>query len=865
MASISKKDEVYAYILKRFREEVDPKKVFVEAIDIEKELHIIRNNASTLLNELVRDNKLKKLEGRPVRFIINHPQPQNNIVNANNYDPFQDLIGYHSSLINQIEQAKAALLYPTRGLHTLILGESGTGKSLFARKMHAYLESAKGIKIPFVAFNCADYANNPQLLLSQLFGHVKGSFTGAISDRLGLVDSANGGILFLDEIHRLPMEGQEILFRLIDTDKYARLGEANGSLESHVLIIAATTEEPDKCLLKTFLRRIPVSIVLPSLEMIYVENRIELIESIFNKESKIIKKRITVKNEVLCALSLYHCSGNIGQLESDIKLICAKAYIQNKQGIELLITLEFLPDYIKNYDKDGSLKKEYTWFLSSIGDFISGEVSEYALSETLDVELYYSRILKEFNDKELSLIELYNLIDPHIVDTAVKVIHHAELVLNQKLKEEIVFAFSFHIKKMLTRYSHGEVIICAYEDEMKRKNKVEYTLALEALQILSHDLHCSFHKREAAFLASIFIHSINHEKRSEIGIILIQHGTSTASSMAEVCNQLFHTEIVKAIDVPLDKQIEDIYPKIKLLARRLDSGKGIVILADMGSTASIANRITQETGILIHTVENTSLPIALEITRQILYTEVELSGLFNYKKNYIQLPKFKKKAILTVCSSGDGVGQLVKSLLEELFVEHHIEAYEIYAFSIDEIENHSDKYQNICNEYEFILCVGSLDPKLSIPFVNITKILRKEGRDKLLELIHEDHDRTIYPIQLKDVYEESIEVLSQYVMYINPRVAMKYIKQFIDRLSKLGVVFNDELRSMFSMHICCMMERNVLKQQIIYQDKEEYIEIHQLLFQMLKDHIVIIEERYQISINEDEICYMIKVLTYKYK
>ena len=61
---------------------------------------------------------------------------------------------------------------------------------------------------PFVTFNCADYFNNPQLLLSQLFGHVKGAFTGADTDKIGLVEKANGGILFLDEVHRLPPDGQ---------------------------------------------------------------------------------------------------------------------------------------------------------------------------------------------------------------------------------------------------------------------------------------------------------------------------------------------------------------------------------------------------------------------------------------------------------------------------------------------------------------------------------------------------------------------------------------------------------------------------------------------------------------------------------
>lgn len=89
---------------------------------------------------------------------------------------------------------------------------------MFAETMYKYAKEIGKLKAnaPFVAFNCADYANNPQLLMSHIFGVKKGTYTGAIMDRIGLVEKANEGILFLDEVHRLPAEGQEMLFYLID-------------------------------------------------------------------------------------------------------------------------------------------------------------------------------------------------------------------------------------------------------------------------------------------------------------------------------------------------------------------------------------------------------------------------------------------------------------------------------------------------------------------------------------------------------------------------------------------------------------------------------------------------------------------------
>ena len=131
---------------------------------------------------------------------------------------FASMIGFNGGLKAQIHQAKAAVTYPPNGLHTLIIGPSGSGKTFLAENMYRYAVQQKLLApdAPFVAFNCADYADNPQLLNSQLFGYVRGAFSGATSTRSGLVDKADGGILFLDEIHRLSGEGQEMLFYLLD-------------------------------------------------------------------------------------------------------------------------------------------------------------------------------------------------------------------------------------------------------------------------------------------------------------------------------------------------------------------------------------------------------------------------------------------------------------------------------------------------------------------------------------------------------------------------------------------------------------------------------------------------------------------------
>lgn len=119
----------------------------------------------------------------------------------------------------------------------LILGPSGTGKTVLARNIHR--RSARQDK-PFITVNCPSLSK--ELLESEMFGHVKGSFTGAVKDTWGKVAAADGGTLFLDEIGELPMEIQPKLLRLLQDREYERLGD-NRVRQANIRVIAATNRD----------------------------------------------------------------------------------------------------------------------------------------------------------------------------------------------------------------------------------------------------------------------------------------------------------------------------------------------------------------------------------------------------------------------------------------------------------------------------------------------------------------------------------------------------------------------------------------------------------------------------------------------
>jgi transcriptional regulator with GAF, ATPase, and Fis domain len=145
--------------------------------------------------------------------------------------PYGEIIGESPSMRSIV--ARIDLVAPT-GASVLILGESGTGKELIAREIHRHCQRADR---PLIKVNCATIPR--ELYESEFFGHIKGSFTGAISDRLGRFEAADGGTLFLDEVGEIPPGLQGKLLRVLQEGEFERVGEGR-TRKVDVRIIAAT-------------------------------------------------------------------------------------------------------------------------------------------------------------------------------------------------------------------------------------------------------------------------------------------------------------------------------------------------------------------------------------------------------------------------------------------------------------------------------------------------------------------------------------------------------------------------------------------------------------------------------------------------
>ncbi|MEY4617118.1 MAG: hypothetical protein RJB66_2078 [Pseudomonadota bacterium] len=196
-------------------------------------------------------------------------------------------------------------------LPVLILGPSGSGKELIARSVHQHSYLSKG---PFVSVNCSALSEN--LVESELFGHIRGSFTGAINDRKGAFESARGGTLFLDEIGDLPYSLQAKLLRAIENNEVRAVG-SDQIIKTNVRIIAATHQNVQQKIIERtfradlFYRLNVITINVPSLL-----DRMEDFEEIFYQLCKEARVRFSIS--ALEFLKRQPWPGNIRELKNVI-------------------------------------------------------------------------------------------------------------------------------------------------------------------------------------------------------------------------------------------------------------------------------------------------------------------------------------------------------------------------------------------------------------------------------------------------------------------------------------------------------------------------------------------------------------------
>lgn len=307
---------------------------------------------------------------------------------------FENIIGISKGIKDILEKVKKVA--PT-DITILIRGESGTGKELIAHAIH--YNSMRKNK-PFVILNCG--ALPPNLLESELFGHKKGAFTGAHEDKIGLIESANEGTLFLDEVGNLNIEAQKGLLRFLQEKELRRIGD-NKNIKVDVRIISATNVDLlsaikiDKFREDLYYRLNGMTIELPPLRERTED--IPLLASYFisQQNKKLGKNCAGFTPEAMEAITKFDWPGNIRQLKNVIEATHA---LSNDRYIDTDILEQFIR--INEKDSEDSKSGEYydalakferDYFKSLLQQF-RGNVDEAAKKAGINTVTIYRKIKK---------------------------------------------------------------------------------------------------------------------------------------------------------------------------------------------------------------------------------------------------------------------------------------------------------------------------------------------------------------------------------------------------------------------------------------------------------------------------------------
>jgi formate hydrogenlyase transcriptional activator len=264
---------------------------------------------------------------------------------------FEEVVGNSSKLKEVLEGIE--IVAPTDST-VLVLGETGTGKELVARAIHNR-SSRRGQ--PFVKINCAAIPSG--LLESELFGHEKGAFTGAIAQKIGRFELAHKGTLFLDEVGDIPLELQPKLLRVLQEQEFERLGSTRTQRVDVRLLAATNSNLTQMVAEKKFRSDLYYRLNVFPVKVPPLRERREdiplLVRHFANKYSRRVGKRIrTIPKEVMDTLTMYSWPGNIRELQN----LMERAVLLSSGPILRVPVAELLAESDREREQDGNVLEQ---------------------------------------------------------------------------------------------------------------------------------------------------------------------------------------------------------------------------------------------------------------------------------------------------------------------------------------------------------------------------------------------------------------------------------------------------------------------------------------------------------------------------
>lgn len=881
---------------------------------ISASIGIQRNTTSQYLNEFVKDGIAIKIKSRPAIFFHKDIfQERFFIPKKFIYDNFEELlteakreetmesrvfnsvIGANSSLQMVIDQIKASAYYPGIGLPIMFHGDTGVGKSLLARKTYEFCLEQKLIDedAPYLELNCAQYFHNQELLSSILFGYKKGAFTGADENQIGLLEAADNGVLFLDECHRLSPESQEKLFTFIDTKAFSRIGENSKKRKSKVRLIFATTEDIQENFLRTFIRRVPISINIPSLQERTTQELSEYIYTFLIRESKKFQKNIMVSSWIMNRLLSLSYRDNVGELENLIKIICANAYSKHTSQANIVISSETLADGLLS--RFLSLKEIDNREVEDICITPKSHVNDFMSVETADslmiqgIFKVFKKLFQQYQEDELTEVELVKQLSREATtviemlvfenveeqntlkllrSTVKELVNFLESSFFVKIRGNSIIALTSYLYKrngfLFTLPKLEKKILTEMEEFISINLLMESKLLNALLELVESKLDVTLTDSEKILLV-FYLKGLDLEvKKPEVRCVILAHGFSTASSIADVVNRFMEERLFDAFDMPFNVSLDKVREYMDHYLSSNDCSKGLVILADMGSLMLLSEKIADKLQGPLLMMNNVTTQQALFVGEMVKKNiDLETIG----KRIYSNMPieyeirypiENKESIILTVCHTGLGAAQQLKKFLQSSIPEET--AIRVEAIDFHYLEKYG-RENYLFKQYDVQGIVGTADPNVQgVPYISLEDLISGQGKANIDAIFSEIKDeQTRKKINDNLVRNLSIERLISAVTILDVNKVISCIDEVIaDIERRLKLTLENSKKAILYVHIASLVERLIRNQEVPQYDGKTLRPQQQLA--IISEALEVLEMAYNIQISEFELQYLYDII-----
>jgi Transcriptional antiterminator len=336
------------------------------------------------------------------------------------------------------------------------------------------------------------------------------------------------------------------------------------------------------------------------------------------------------------------------------------------------------------------------------------------------------------------------------------------------------------------------------------------------------------------------------------------HGTSTASSMAEVANSLIGEEYVQALDMPLTMKAEDMLEKAKKKIKEIYNEKGILLLVDMGSLVNFGDIISNELEIKIKTIDMVTTLTVIEAGSK-AFNGRSLDSIYNLcrdiGKSSMQVSKEdykynKELVIITTCFTGEGAAERIKIRISNNL--KNIEKVKIIPLNISDREEFFRKVNRLKEKFVVLAVVGTINIVIeNVQFIPAQDVFLNEGINYLENLVDIEYDflkvRKALSIELNEL--NSIKVFSDIRDVI--RKIEENLKVRIQHDAQIGILI----------HITFLIDK--LKhggQELKFKDLENYRHMYNSEFSLIKKILKDLERVYNINIGDNEIAYIVRIV-----